>query len=171
MSRLILFHRGTRWTYKGPVWWTDRIEFWYDRKFKHKCLFGSDIFEWKGKKEPGFFFFLTRLLTDSLIKLSGQKKRKKREFSFGERCMRLFYPRFAIKFVIWFIILIILCMLATYYYIFPVIGLWRYHWLFNPFSQTSSLFWSEIDKICIAFHLTVLLCNYIRDWTRCIIFC
>lgn len=166
MSRLILFHRGTRWSYKGTVWWTDRIEFWYDRKFKHKCLFGSDIFEWKGKKEPGFFFFLTRLLTDSLIKLSGQKKRKKREFSFGERCMRLFYPRFAIKFVIWFIILIILgCMLTThFYYIFPVIGLWRYHRLFNPFSRRIRFFDPKSTKY-------VLLCNYIRDWTRCIIFC
>lgn len=56
----------------------------------------------KGKKNLAFFF-LTRLLTDSLIKLSGQNKRKekkKREFSFGSRNrdMRLFYPRF--KFVI-----------------------------------------------------------------------
>lgn len=32
---------------------------------------------YSNEKEPGFFFFLTRLLTDSLIKLSGQKKKEK----------------------------------------------------------------------------------------------
>lgn len=172
MSRLILFHRGTRWSYKGTVWWTDRIEFWYDRKFKHKCLFGSDIFEWKGKKEPGFFFFLTRLLTDSLIKLSGQKKKEKTRVLFRRAMHALILSTFRnqIRNLIY----------KSYHFRLHADHLLFYFPSYRPLtiSQTlqsffskDSLFWSEIDKICIAFHLTVLLCNYIRDWTRCIIFC
>lgn len=120
----------------------------------------------KREKRTWLFFFLTRLLTDSLIKLSGQNKRKEKKktrvlFRITKPIHALILSTFQIRNLIY----------NSYHFRLHAGHLLLYFPNYQPltasqsFFSKDSLFWSEIDKICIAFHLTLLLCNYIRDWT------